>query len=101
MEEAKQEVVEGEENQQEGEQNQVAQTMTAEVPNPKQQLVMDSKSLYIGNLSPVVNQALLYEVFAAVGPIAVVKVITDKVVWYLRYCNHYLQDGPEHGLRFC
>jgi RNA recognition motif-containing protein len=48
--------------------------------NPKQQQLLECKSLYIGNLAPVVNQTLLYEVFSACGAIANVKVITDKVV---------------------
>lgn len=37
-------------------------------------------SLYVGNLSTQVTQPLLYEIFAAVGPVTSAKIITDKVV---------------------
>lgn len=37
-------------------------------------------SLYVGNLSRQVTQALLYEIFSAAGPITSAKIITDKLV---------------------
>jgi RNA recognition motif-containing protein len=55
-------------------------TMSEQQLNSRQLQNLECKSLYVGNLSPVVNQALLHEAFAASGQITSVKVIADKAV---------------------
>jgi nucleolysin TIA-1/TIAR len=53
------------------------------------------RSLYIGNLSEKVSEGLLYEIFAAIGPVEACKLIKDKVsgqsagYGFIDYYDHY------------
>ena len=56
------------------------------------------KSLYVGNLHPYVNEAMLQEIFATLGPVAEVKVIKDKVTGmsagygFIKFLDHRAAD---------
>lgn len=56
------------------------------------------KSLYVGNLHPYVNEAMLQEIFATLGPVAEVKVIKDKVTGmsagygFVKFLDHRAAD---------
>ena len=56
------------------------------------------KSLYVGNLHPYVNEVMLQEIFATLGPVAEVKVIKDKVTGmsagygFIKFLDHRAAD---------
>lgn len=56
------------------------------------------KSLYVGNLHPYVNEAMLQEIFSTLGPVLEVKVIKDKVTGlsagygFVKFLDHRVAD---------
>ena len=56
------------------------------------------KSLYVGNLHPYVNEAMLQEIFSTLGPVLEVKVIKDKVTGmsagygFIKFLDHRVAD---------
>ena len=57
-----------------------------------------AKALYVGNLHPYVNEAMLQEIFSTLGNVAEVKVIKDKVTGmsagygFVKFSDHRAAD---------
>lgn len=59
-------------------------------PKANTQSSIQVPSLYVGNLSRQVTQALLFELFSAVGVVTQAKIITDKLVCH--FCQGQFSD---------
>lgn len=75
--------------------------LRASVPSPDRwphQHCCDAQSLYVGNLHPYVNEAMLQEIFSTLGPVLEVKVIKDKVTGmsagygFVKFLDHRVAD---------
>lgn len=75
----------------------VAAASSAEGATPAEALAL----LYVGELDPSVNEALLFEVFSSVGPVSLIRVCRDAVTKRLlgyAYVNFHSQADGEKAL---